>query len=430
MKLSSIALPASGLAAATVHSDVLRFGTPEQVDMLPAPLENMVSNLTAFTEARNWGAATSGEVLPVEPGGVTLIARHGVIVSHFAFGKRNLWAGVNGTTGVELPGSKQEDVTTDTIFDAASLTKMFTTVVALRCIDQGLFTLNGTVKTWLPEFGVNGKEDITVLQLMTHRSGLPSGPNPPLHMLPTYEDRIEAILEQELSNEPDEAYLYSDMSYMTLMLLIEKVTGRKLDDVMAEVTDLMEMTDTYYNRGNLEGPSSGETYARTAATEFQLVVVGDSAPERPQPVRGTVHDEQAWSLAGVSGHAGIFTTALDVARLCHMLLSNGTYNGRRVLSQGSIDAIFTDWYGDGRGAGFELDQEYTAGPMANPRAASHTGFTGTSLVADRESGTLFVHLAHRVHPSREWSSNNIVRRTVGGWVATALGRDVQFPVYP
>lgn len=423
MKASPLVLVAA--AATALGHDVLRPGRPESVGMLSKPLKAMVANLTAFTEARNWGAATHDQVLPVEPGGVTLVARDGVIVSHFAFGKRSVWAGVNGTTGTPLPLDQQEDTTVDTIFDAASLTKMFTTVVALRCIDQGLFTLNGTVAEWLPEFGANGKENVTVLHLFTHMSGLPPDPTPLLYLLPTYEERIQSILDYKLENEPGTVYQYSDMSYMTMMLLIERVTGRPLDEVMAEVTALMGMTDTYYNRGNLEG--GYRRYHRTAPTEFQRVVVGDDTPDRPQPVRGSVHDEQAWSLDGVSGHAGVFTTALDVARLCHMLLRNGTYGHHRVLSQESVDAVYTDWFGEGRGAGFELDQEYTAGPMANPQAASHTGFTGTSLVADRESGTLFVHMAHRVHPSREWSSNNIVRRTVGAWVATALGRDVQFP---
>lgn len=426
MKASTLTRFAGALAVATARDDVLRFGDPESVGMLPEPLEAMVANLTAFTEARNWGNATFDEILPVEPSGVTLIARNSVIVSHFAFGKRSLWGGVNGTTGVELPEGRQEDATVDTIFDAASLSKMFTTVAVLRCIDQGLFTLNGTVSKWLPEFGVNGKESITVLQLLTHMSGLPADPSPLLYLLPTYEERIDKILTHELENEPEEVYQYSDTGFMTLMLLIEKVTEKKLDQVMGEITDLMEMNDTYYNRGNQEGGFS--RYGRTAPTEFQRIVVGDETPDRPQPVRGSVHDEQAWSLDGVSGHAGIFTTALDVARLCQMLLNNGTYNGNRVLSEEAVDAIYTDWFAEGRGAGFELNQEYTAGPMANPLAASHTGFTGTSLVADRASGTLFVHLSHRVHPSREWSNNNIVRRTVGAWVATALGRTVGFPV--
>lgn len=426
----------AGAVAATVlqTDDTLRVGTPESVGLLPEPLEDMVANLTAFTEARNWGDATSNQVLPIEPGGVTLVARHGVIVSHFAFGKRSLWAGVNGTQGVQLPDSEQEDATVDTIYDAASLTKMYTTVAVLRCIDQGLFTLNGTVADHLPDFGVNGKENITVLQLLTHTSGFPASPSPLLYMpsFPTYESRIEAVLAHKLLNKPGEAYVYSDMSFMSLMLLIEKVTGKPLDKVVRDITDKIGMTNTFFNKGNGEG--GFEQYSRIAPTEFQRIVVGDLTPDRPQPCR-TVHDEQAWSLNGVSGHAGLFTTALDTARLCQMILNNGTYNGHRILSTESVNHIFTNWNADlmgpgpGRGAGFELNQTSTAGPMSSALTASHTGFTGTSLVIDRESGTLFVHFANRVHPSRVWSSNNIVRRTLGAWVATSLGRDVGFPSY-
>lgn len=426
----SLALIASAVASTAISTDdVLRFGSPEEVGMLPGPLEDMIANLTAFTEARNWTDATDGEILPIQPGGATLVARHNVIVSYFAFGKRSLWASVNGTQGVKLAGSDQQDAEVDTIYDAASLTKMYTTVAALRCIDDGLFTLNGTVADWLPEFGVNGKENITVLQLMTHTSGFPASPSPLLYMpsFPTYESRIEAILDHGLLNKPGEAYVYSDMSYMTLMLLIERVTGKSLDVVIGEITKKLGMTDTFFNKGNKEG--GFDRYSRIAPTEFQRIVVGDLTPDRPQPCR-TVHDEQAWSLNGVSGHAGLFTTVLDTARLCQMILNNGTYNGHRILSQESVDHVFTNWnerFGSspGRGAGFELNQPSTAGPMASELTASHTGFTGTSMVVDRGSGTLFVHFANRVHPSREWSSNTIVRRTLGWWVATALGRPVQ-----
>jgi CubicO group peptidase (beta-lactamase class C family) len=421
------AVAASTVSIAT--DDVLHFGSPESVDMDPKALDRMVSNLTAFTEARNWGDATDDQVLPIEPGGATLVARHGVIVSYFAFGKRSLWAGVNGTQGVKLPEHDQEDASVDTIYDAASLTKMYTTVAALRCIDQGLFTLNGTVASWLPEFGVNGKENITVLQLMTHTSGFPASPSPLLYLpiFPTYESRIDAILGHGLQNVPGEAYVYSDLSYMSLMLLIEKVTKRPLDEVIGDITRKLGANDTFFNKGNKEG--GFDRYKRIAPTEFQRIVVGDQTPDRPQPCK-TVHDEQAWSLNGVSGHAGIFTTLLDTAHLAEMIRRNGTYNGHRILSQESVDAIFTNWnagLGPGRGAGFELNQTSTAGPMASELTASHTGFTGTSMVIDRATDTIFLHFANRVHPSREWSSNTIVRKTLGAWVATSLGKEVVFP---
>ncbi|TQV91959.1 beta-lactamase [Cordyceps javanica] len=426
-------LLAASAAMASPCSDVLRPGTPESVGMLAEPLERMVSNMSRFTEARNWGAPTHGQVLPVEPGGTVLVARKGRIVSHFAFGKRNVWASVDGYNGTRLPLSAQEDATVDTIYDLASLTKLFTTVAVLRCLDKELLTLNGTVVTWLPRFGVNGKQEITLLQLLTHTSGLDADPAVGLWMpqFATYESRIDNILSTKPINEPGAKYLYSDLSFMTLMLVVEAVTGRRLDDVIREFTAEMGMADTSFNRGNVEG-AAWPYYPRAAAQEFQQAVATGDEPPRPQPVRGTVHDENAWALGGVSGHAGLFSTALDTARLGQMILNNGTYGGARILSRAAVDLVFTDFNarfgpGSAHGAGFELDQDYTAGPMANIRAASHTGFTGTSLVVDRASETVFVHLANRVHPSRNWSSNNAARRTLGAWVATALGRTVQFP---
>lgn len=217
---------------------------------------------------------------------------------------------------------------------------------------------------------------------------------------------------------------------MTLMLVVEQVGGKKLDEAIGEFTSQLGMSRTFFNRGNVEGDKL-RFYGDMATEEFQLAVQGPDVPRRPQPVRGTVHDENAFGLDGVSGHAGLFSTAADTARLCQMILNNGTYGGRRILSRAAVDLIFTNFLaalGEDHGAGFELNQFYTAGPMANPLAASHTGFTGTSMVVDRASGTFFVHLSNRVHPSRGWASNNIVRETLGAWVAKALGRDVQFPV--
>ena len=426
LSLASIAL---FIMACAAKCDTLRFGSPESVGMLSAPLHEMVKNLTHFTEARNWGSATHKQVVPVEPGGTVLVAHKGVIVSYFGFGKRRLWASVDGFNGTKLPVDQQEDATPDTIYDMASLTKLYTTVAALRCLDKGLFDLNGTVATWLPEFGSNGKEEVTVLQLLTHTSGLQPDPEVGLYMpqFPTYESKVHAILDQKLINPPGAKFVYSDLNFMTLMLLVEKTSGKKLDEAIHEFTSVMRMKDTFFNRGN-----KALNDHRIAPQEFQIAVLGKDEPQRPQPVWCTVHDENAYGLNGVSGHAGLFSTVLDSARFAQMILNNGTYGGHRILSQQAVDWIFTNFnerFGpdNAHGLGFELNQYYTSGPMANLLAASHTGFTGTSMVIDRASNTAFLHFSNRVHPSRNWSSNNIARETVGAWVATALGRKVQFP---
>ena len=194
----------------------------------------------------------------------------------------------------------------------------------------------------------------------------------------------------------------------------------------------MGMKNTFFNRGNLYPPQFPQaTYDKMATQEFQIAVLGPLEPQRPQPVRGTVHDENAWALRGVSGHAGLFSTVHDTAIFCQMILNNGTYNGRRYLSQKAVDHIFHNYNkhfpGDAHGLGFELNQYYTAGPMASLKTASHTGYTGTTLVIDRPSNTFFLHFANRVHPSRYWSSNNIAREALGYWVARSLGRHPRFP---
>lgn len=425
------ASPTPDVTAAAYHNarSVLAYGSPESVGMLPQSLIDMVSNLTNYTRPDNYGASTHKKVHPVEPGSVTLVAHKNTIVSVFAVGKRNLYANVSGEF---LPTNKQEDATVDTIYDMASLTKLFTTVAALRQFDTGKLTLNATVASYIPAFAANGKENITILQLMTHTSGFDADPTPSLFSgsYPTYEDKINAIITQKIMNAPGSTYLYSDLNFMSLMLVLEKITHLPLDVQIYEFTIPLGMTSTFFNRGNIEGRFN-LFYERTATQEFQIAVLGAGEPQRPQPVRGTVHDENAWSLNGVSGHAGLFSTVTDTAKFCQMILNNGTYGGHRILSPEAVDLIFTNFNtmfpGDEHGLGFELNQHYTSGAMASLLTASHTGFTGTSLVIDRPSNTLFLHFSNRVHPDRGWSSNNIVREAVGYWVAKSLGRSVSFP---
>jgi CubicO group peptidase (beta-lactamase class C family) len=342
-----------------------------------------------------------------------------------------MYADVNGTL---LPRRQQEDATVDTIYDMASLTKLFTTIAALQQIDAGTLDLHATVASYIPKFAVHGKENITILMLLTHTSGFAPDPVPPLYypVYKTYSQRVSAIITQKLQDAPGSTYTYSDLNFMTLFLVLEKITGKKLDELIKAYTEPLGMQSTFFNRGNLYPPQfSQATYNKMATQEFQIAVLGPKEPQRPQPVRGTVHDENAWSLDGVSGHAGLFSTVGDTAILCQMILNNGTYNGSRYLSQQAVDTIFHNYNkrfpGDNHGLGFELDQYYTAGPMAGPTTASHTGYTGTTLVIDRPSNTFFLHFANRVHPSREWSNNNIVREALGYWVAHSLGRDVDFP---
>jgi CubicO group peptidase (beta-lactamase class C family) len=412
-------------------SGVLRYGSPKSVGMDPLPLKEMVANLTGYTNAANYSGFSYDAIHPIEPGGTVMVGHKNTVVSAFAFGKKNLYADANGTL---LPANQQEEADLDTIYDMASLTKMFTTVASLREIDAGTINLNATVETYVPGYGANGKENVTLLMLLTHTSGFDADPAPSLFSgaYPTYDDKIQAIITQKLLNPPGSTYLYSDLNFMSMMLVLESVTKRPLDELIADFTSLLGMHNTFFNRGNVEGPKN-PYYWQSAVQEFQIAVLGAGEPQRPQPVRGTVHDENAWALNGVSGHAGLFSTVRDSAALCQMILNNGTYGGHTILSQAAVDLIFTNFnarfndINDDHGIGFELDQYYTAGPLYSLQTASHTGYTGTSLVIDRAHDAFYLHFSNRVHPSRTWSSNNIVREALGYWVGTSLGLDLPFP---
>lgn len=216
---------------------------------------------------------------------------------------------------------------------------------------------------------------------------------------------------------------------MSTQLLLEQVTSTPLDELLKQgLTGPLNMTSTFFNRGNVEYEANELIAKGTAVTEYQIEVLGDIEPQRRQPVWGTVHDENAWGVDGVSGHAGLYSNAEDLGIFCQMILNNGTYGGTRVLKAETVDLIFTNFNtafpGNAHSLGFELDQHYWSGPMQSLQTAGHTGFTGTSLAIDRPSNTFFVLLTSRVHPSRNWSSINIARINMGYFVAKALGRDV------
>ncbi|KAL5317178.1 hypothetical protein ACEPPN_014273 [Leptodophora sp. 'Broadleaf-Isolate-01'] len=270
------------LGSPTVQSDhhtrpnTLGYGSAESVGMQSAPLQEMVANLTAYTHPANYGAPTHNQIHPVEPGSVTLVAHDSTIVSEFAVGKRNLYADVNGTY---LPESEQEDATVDTIYDLASLTKLFTTVAALRQLDTGKLGLNATVASYIPAFAVNGKEEITILQLLTHTSGFDADPVPSLFSsnYTTYAERINAIITQKIINPPGSAFLYSDLNFMTMAIVLEKITGLPIDAQIYQYTIPLGMTKTFFNRGNIEGQRF-PFYHDMATQEFQIDVLGPGEP--------------------------------------------------------------------------------------------------------------------------------------------------------
>ncbi len=255
---------------------------------------------------------------------------------------------------------------------------------------------------------MNGKAGVTVRQLLAHTSGFTSW----LPLWSTHPDkasRIKAVMDQPLTNPASSTYLYSDLNLITLGVMVEKLRGASLDAVVRDrITAPLGMRDTGYTPTDLE---------RTAATEFQ------TAPSRGM-VRGEVHDENAWALGGVAGHAGVFSTADDLAVLSQALLNGGTYAGERILSRWSVEALITNvngaFPGDDHGLGFELNQRWYMDRLSGPRTAGHTGYTGTSIVIDFSSRSFAILLTNRVHPSRDWGSVNIARREWAHGLGAAL----------
>ena len=376
----------------------LRYGTPKQAHLLAEPLEQMSADLRSFL--------APSPTRPLYAGGVVLASRNGVVPVHDAAGKAVRY--VDAET--ELPADRQVPMRRDTIFDLASVTKTFTTIAVMQQVEAGRVDLDEPVATYLPAFAENGKDDVTIRHLLTHTGGLPAW-IPLYSAYPTVEERLAAVLAVKPTTEPGVAYVYSDLSLITLGLVVEEVTGRPLDSVIARgITRPLRMSDTMFN-------PPARLVHRIAATEAQPWA------DRPM-IRGEVHDENAWSLGGVAGHAGLFSTAHDLAVLARTLLNGGRYGHARILEADTVRTMLvnenTEFPEDSHGLGFELDQRWYMDGLSTPVTFGHTGFTGTSVVIDPLSDSFVILLTNRVHPSRDWGSNNPARRAVARDLARAI----------
>lgn len=394
--------PRSGFAPASAE---LRDGSPAEAGLDARPIDEAQRKIAAWTDG------APGREHPMYAGAVSLLAHDGTVVDRRASGHELRYADDGGT---ELPPSEQERTRPDTIFDIASLTKLFTSVALMQQVERGSVQLDAPVARYLPEFGVNGKESITVEQLLTHTSGLQ--PEVSLWKLPP-EQRVPAVMNLTPQHPPGSEYQYSDPNLITAGWLVERVAGKPLDEVVRSgITEPLGMRDTGYN-------PPAEKLHRVAATEYVRT------PPRGM-VRGQTHDENAWSLGGVAGEAGLFSTADDLAKLGQALLNGGSYGGERILEPSTVRRMLTNhntrFPDHSHGLGYELDQRWYMAGLSSPRSAGHTGFTGTSLVLDPKSRSVAVLLTNRVHPSRQWGSNNPAREELAQGLAQALAvRPVQ-----
>lgn len=305
------------------------------------------------------------------PGAVAIVGHHGKIVYRKAFGARSL-------------EPAREPMTLDTIFDVASLTKCVSTATAIsQLIEQGRVRLNDPVSNYLPEFAQNGKGSITVRQLVTHYSGLA----PDLDLKQPWQSRATAykmVMESVPANPPGTRFVYSDINFITLGFIVEKVTGKPLNEYVAEhIYTPLGMKDTSYLP-----PAAKLT--RIAPTEFD---------EQGKMLRGTVHDPTARRMGGVAGHAGVFSTADDLALFADSLLHN-----EKLLGRVMIDKMTTPQQPQSgaslRGIGWDIDSPFASnrGELLPVGSFGHTGFTGTSLWIDPTTDTYMILLTNAVHP--------------------------------
>ncbi|MFF1702410.1 serine hydrolase domain-containing protein [Streptomyces sp. NPDC058252] len=349
----------------------LRTDTPERAGLDPEELRHLVRDVRALTRGPEPWAA-----------GVVLVAGRGpVIAVEKAAGWAVRYAAYDEETGtrVELPPAARVPTTVHTPFDLASLTKLFTAVAAVQQLERGTLGIDARVGAYLPEFRAAAAHDITVRQLLTHTSGL--RPELPLYDCPDDAARLALLRAQAPTSEPG-AYLYSDLNLLLLQYVLERITGRALDVLVRDgITRPLGMTATGF------GPCPG-----AAATEDQR---RPWAKADRGMLRGVVHDENAWALGGVAGHAGLFSTGRDLAVFCRTLLAGGSYGPARILGPDFVELMLAP-----PGLGFALDQPWFMGGLAGRGAAGHTGFTGTSLVLDPATDTFLVLLANTVHPRR------------------------------
>jgi uncharacterized protein YbbC (DUF1343 family)/CubicO group peptidase (beta-lactamase class C family) len=335
------------------------------------------------------------------PGAVIAVGHGGRIVYEKAYGSR-----------ARVP--QPEPMTLDTIFDAASLTKVVaTTTSIMKLVEQGKIRLSDSVSKYLPEYQ-DGKSEITVRNLLTHFSGL----RPDVDLKPEwagYQTGIQKALEDKPLSMPGTRFVYSDINFELLGEIVRRVSGRPLDE---------------FTRDEIFVPlGMKETGFRPAATFVPRIAPTEVlAPGQP-PLRGIVHDPTARYMGGVAGHAGLFTTLGDLERFAQMLLNLGKLNGTRVLSPLTVRKMTSPQSPADqpilRGLGWDIDSPFSGprGDLYPIGSYGHTGFTGTSMWIDPATQSYVILLTNSVHPQTKLAITPL-RARVATVVAAGLNVDV------
>ena len=361
------------LTALIIAFDPLRGGLPERE---PASLGMSAVRLGAIERVVQRGIDAGGY-----PGASVVVGRKGYSVLSRGFGSLD-WTR-------RTPVSVHES-----IYDLASLTKVIATTTAMMVLyDQGRLVLDAPVSKYLPDFSGGQKDQVTVRHLLTHRGGLPAG-RALWRIARTPAQARAAVIATPLRCAPGSCYEYSDLGADLLGFIAEAVSQEPLDRFLErEVFAKLGMTDTHFHLSPTDA-------ARSAPTEI--------APPRGYPLRGEVHDENAFALGGIAGHAGLFSTASDLSVFAQMLLEGGKYAGVRVVSDSTV-ALFTKRAAGRRALGWDTcDGGAGCGQHLSERAFGHTGFTGTSIWIDPDRQDFVILLTNRVHAARATSPSKII----------------------
>ena len=322
------------------------------------------------------------------PGGVVLAGKNGEIFLHKAFGYHTY--------------SNKTPVMRGNIYDLASITKVIaTTSAVMKLVEANKLSLNDKVITYLPTFKGKQKEyfdhksRVTIRHLMTHTSGLP-----PFKKYFLMDNNIQTRLDSIMNTEPEiglnEKTVYSDVGLIVLGKIIESVSLQSLDAFVDSVIfNPLGMKSTFYNPPN-------DKIKRVVPTEFNDLY-GDL-------IRGYVHDENAKSIGGVAGHAGLFSTASDLAIFSQMMLNGGIYGWKRFFKSETVND-FTKKANVVEGSSRALGWDTPSGKASGGRYLSessfgHTGFTGTSLWIDPNNQLFVILLTNAVHPNRSYKDPN------------------------
>ncbi len=331
------------------------------------------------------------------PGAVVLVVHQGKVAFRKAYGLRS-----KQPTEVRM--------TVDTVFDLASLTKPLATATSIMLlIEQGKLRLTDRVSRHWPEFGQNGKDKITLEQLLLHTSGLIAD-NPVGDYKDGRKTALERICRLQPVTEPGAKFRYSDVNFIILGELVERVSGMTLDAFARKhLFEPLGLRDTTFKPGK-------ELVERAAPTEKR----GDHW------MRGEVHDPRAYLLGGVAGHAGLFSTADDLAVFAQMIL-NGGYAGKRILKPETVQLMTTPRPvpGGQRALGWDVRTAFSSnrGEGFSAKSFGHTGFTGTSIWIDPSSQTAVLFLSNRVHPDGKGQINRL-----RGRVASLVAASIRMPV--